>query len=73
MPTWHMLQLMMMMMMMMMMKVMTDVEANDEDEEDGDEIKNNDIYGREMEVEDYHTPYDINISAEDSDDDDCEV
>ena len=53
MPTWHILQ------MMMMMKVMTDVDADDEDEEDGDEMKNKDVYGREMEVEVYHTPYDI--------------
>ena len=42
---------------MMMMKVMADVGANDEDDEDGDEVKINDIYEGEMEVEDYHTPY----------------
>ena len=66
MPTWHMLQLM-----MMMMKVMADVDAKDE--EDGDEMKNNDIYEAEMEVEDYHSPYVIKTSVSDSDDNDnCE-
>ena len=42
-----------------MIKVMTNVDADDEDKEDGDEMKNNDIYGRETEVEVYHTPYNI--------------
>ena len=59
--------------MIMMMKVMAGVDGNDEDNEDGDEMKNNDIYEGEMEVEDYHTPYIIKTSVDNNeDDDDCE-
>ena len=32
--------------------------AHANDEEDDDEMKNNDIYEGETEVEDYHMPYD---------------
>ena len=45
----------MLQLMIMWMKVMADVDANDEDDEDGDEMKNNDIYEGETEVEDYCT------------------
>ena len=60
----------MLQLMMIMMKVMADVDADDEDNKDGDEMKNNDVYEGETEVEDYHTPYIIKTSVDDSDDDD---